>query len=969
MAIRQDQVQLKIDFITDESRSLAKTLLQTKEYNDAIESSRAKIQSYHAQLHAGKKTEEQSLEIKKKIADEEAHIATNLRKVLDEGKKVEKLDFSKVTPAQLVERARQLGIAMRQIPQSAPEFKELQAELIAVNTQLKIVNNTAKGIAVENGNGGLFGRILGVAGGVGLFELAKNAIRSVRDFGKAAVAEVDSQLKADAQIKEAIRSTAGVAGKSLEELKGQAEQLQEITLFSDDQTEGAQALLLTFTNIRGEIFDNTIPLVQDLSTAFNQDLSSSAIQVGKALNDPIKGVTALQRVGITFSAEQKKMIKSLVETGDVAGAQKIILGELERQVGGSAAAAAKAGDTFKLLQNQFAEIKEVVGLLILNGLKTFQSTIQSITSAIKDLISVPFSQELRSQQTEFNILIGVLQDTNTKESERAAIIKTLKAEYPQYLQFVGDDAKGQIDLAKTLEFGNSLFEKRILLQATEEERTKLVKERIKVENDLTKALQDRERSKGVNVARGGSIRNEAGDLARTENVAVQAETRVQRLRNQLDEINTDLKDLTNTANETALRTAGKSIAALEAEINGLFKGKPTSQGGGGGGDRDTKGVKAEAEAAAGSLAFLRKQIADLQEEIEKAPGEAKVLAPLLAKLKEAERALKGLEAKIAELNNPTGDNAPTLDQINAEFGGAPKPKPKGFSDSELESIIEFNDARVEDEQITIDEITALKDDEEKKDITRRELALSAAKSLSDAYFQIKQNQLARETAAALTALDNEYGNRIAAAEGNNGEQERLQKELEVRKAKIEREAARKRKDLAIKEAIVAGALAVISALKTGPLAAIAAGIAAAAQVAIIASQKFARGGYTGRGSGARDSSGYRPAGIVHEGEYVAPKWQVESPETGPVVQWLENRRLRGYAAGGLVTLNTTPSSIPAGVTNSASSSPDIARLNSVVEQLSAVVANFPRESKARVVITELETEQSRLDNVRDAASI
>lgn len=969
MAVRKDEVQLDIRFVTDESRALARTLVDTKKYNDEIKAAQKNINDYRKELEKAGADETKRAVALGKIAEAEKKVAAGYNEIAAAGKKVEGIDLSKVTPAQLVERARQLAIEMRNIPQSAPRFKELQAELAKVNAQLKITNDTAKGIAADAGEGGLFGKILGVAGGVGLFELAKGAINSLVNFGKTAVAEVDSQLKADAQIKEAIRSTAGVAGKSLSELKGQAEALQDVTLFSDDQTQEAQALLLTFTNIGGEIFDNTIPIIQDLATAFKQDLSSSSIQVGKALNDPINGVTALQRVGITFSGEQKKLIKTLVDTGDVAGAQTIILKELERQVGGSAQAAAKAGaGPFQLLKNQFGEIKESIGGLILNGLTKFMSTIQAITSAIKDFVSVPLSEELRSQQSEFNALVGVLQDTNTKESERAGIIKTLKEQYPQYLQFVGDDAQGQIDLAKTLEFGNSLFEKRILLQATEEERTALTKEKIRLENELTKALLEQQKAKGVAVSR-GAIRNDASDIAQTENVATQTQSRVQAIRTELDDIRSELIDLTKTSDETALRTTGKSISQLEAEINGLFGGSKkgsgdTSGGGGSGGG----GIKKEAEAAAGSLAFLRKQIAELQKQIEESPNDSKVLKPLIQQLKIAERQLQALEDKIKELNNPTVDGPPSLGDIDAAFGTTTTGSKPGVKDSELESIIGFNDARVEDELITIGEIEAIDADAERRRGERREAILSAAASVSDAYFQIRQNQLQQETQSTLSALDAQYAGRIKAAEGNSREQERLQRELEVKKAKIEREAAKKRKALAIQEAVIAGALAVVKALPNA-VAAIAAGVAAAAQIAIISSQKFDRGGYTGRGYGSRDSSGYRQAGIVHEGEYVAPKWQVDHPETAPVVRWLENRRLRGYASGGLVTLNTTPSSIPGPSSSSAPSFGELNRLNETLGMLTLAVANFPRTVKASVGILDIEDKQGELDRVRDSASI
>ena len=106
--------------------------------------------------------------------------------------------------------------------------------------------------------------------------------------------------------------------------------------------------LLTFKGIRNEvgkgnkIFDQATGIMADMSVALGQDTTTSAMQLGKALNDPIKGMTALRRVGVTFTEAQEKQIK-LQESGDTMGAQKIILRELRDEFGGSAKA---AGETF-----------------------------------------------------------------------------------------------------------------------------------------------------------------------------------------------------------------------------------------------------------------------------------------------------------------------------------------------------------------------------------------------------------------------------------------------------------------------------------------------------------------------------------------------------------------------------------------------------------------------------------------------
>jgi phage-related minor tail protein len=104
----------------------------------------------------------------------------------------------------------------------------------------------------------------------------------------------------------------------------------------------SQNVLLTFTKVRNEagkgndIFTQGTKAALNLSTALGTDLQASTIQVGKALNDPIKGVTALQRVGVSFTAAQKDQIAAMVKSGDTMGAQKLILGELSTEFGGAA---------------------------------------------------------------------------------------------------------------------------------------------------------------------------------------------------------------------------------------------------------------------------------------------------------------------------------------------------------------------------------------------------------------------------------------------------------------------------------------------------------------------------------------------------------------------------------------------------------------------------------------------------------
>ena len=84
-----------------------------------------------------------------------------------------------------------------------------------------------------------------------------------------------------------------------------------------------------------------------MSVALGEDSKNASIQLGKALNDPILGITSLKRVGVSFTQSQKDQIKVLVESGHKMKAQKLILKELQTEFGGAAAAAATPMDKLK----------------------------------------------------------------------------------------------------------------------------------------------------------------------------------------------------------------------------------------------------------------------------------------------------------------------------------------------------------------------------------------------------------------------------------------------------------------------------------------------------------------------------------------------------------------------------------------------------------------------------------------------
>lgn len=114
--------------------------------------------------------------------------------------------------------------------------------------------------------------------------------------------------------------------------------------------------LLTFGNVAGTVFDRAQVAALDLATRMGGDLQAATLTIGKALNDPVKGLTALGRAGIQFTAQQKEQIKQMVAVGDAAGAQSIMLAELEKQFGGAAKAAGDA-DAWKPLKTALMDLE------------------------------------------------------------------------------------------------------------------------------------------------------------------------------------------------------------------------------------------------------------------------------------------------------------------------------------------------------------------------------------------------------------------------------------------------------------------------------------------------------------------------------------------------------------------------------------------------------------------------------------
>ncbi len=257
----------------------------------------------------------------------------------------------------------------------------------------RAADETGPGLqALSEIGGGVRGVMEDFAGRAGM---AGSALAGLGPAGLAAAAAIGATVsaltmgmrdfslaeQASLRLEAVIKTTGHSAGVTAGEIEALADRLEASTMATAEQVKEAAAGLATFRTVAGDVFTDAVRLAQDMAAVFGGDVRSAAVQLGKALEDPEQGLTALRRAGVTFTDSQREMIVAMFEAGDTAEAQRHILAALEQQVGGAGAAEAqglagatkKAADAWGNLMEEFAETSGAVDIAMssLSGLQAW----------------------------------------------------------------------------------------------------------------------------------------------------------------------------------------------------------------------------------------------------------------------------------------------------------------------------------------------------------------------------------------------------------------------------------------------------------------------------------------------------------------------------------------------------------------------------------------------------------------------
>ena len=1000
MAVRQDKVQLNIEFVTDESRALAKVNTDmrglTKELNEA----------------------------RRKGGD----VADVMRRISEAGGKVEKLDLTRIAPDQLVTRARQLQRVLSKIPESAPGAARLQAEYKRINDRLANIRQNGRGVA-QAFRGGQGGGLLGfLKSGVGQFlgfaAAAQAAWLALQNITQASAqfqkfeAVLTNTLGSKSEAKKALDQLTDFAAETpfqVDELIGSYIKLVNRGL---KPTREELVQMADLTASQGKGFEQLTEAVLDAATGEFERLKEFGIKA-KSQGD---------QVTLTFKDQEIQVAKT-----EAAITQAIIgFGKLNGVQGSTAAISGTLEGKISNLGDRITQMWKKLGEGIIgNGIGAAIDALSALAGWIGRVAGEEETRAdvVRSSQADFNLQIQTLQRGNLTAQARAQLIAEINDKYGDYLPNLIEETATLGELKRAQELANRAFESRIILLAAEDRLADVAKRRLEakraeldLEREVTKAKEDqqtveeRQRANRTDPGFAGvGIGNNASGQVAANNLLADAIERANENKREQIRLEEEFQEELQVARE------------LGADIDGVLNGGGSGGIGGGGGAGPTskdplgdalKRLK-ENFAQAALLAEQQRIREEISEQdyqrrlLELKAAEYQMQLDLFKKFKK-EESLAAEEARTELLRAQTtlaGRGAVAVAELPGG-GGLPGGVERRGVDSRLEAVDKQADKEAQglqqarNERLINEDQFALARLQLKRNVMAQEIEILRTGNEAEV-------TLANEKAEQLKEIDQQlFDKRTDLAEREAALKQQLQQEttsatLAAGQAVIDLlgrdEEARKKNAKLIKafeigRIIIAG----ISELQQIRLAAaaqaglfpalgpvilaksiaqqVASGVQTAAAVAKVSSAKFARGGmpkfgvFGGKSHAAGGNRGYFEDGTQIE---------VERDETFAIV----NKNARGllaqlsavnaatggvpfFARGG-VALNapaTTPR-LTAGALAPAAPQQDNRELVDEIRALRGEVARSQRQLKAYVLLTDLTQAQGDMAAVEGASEV
>lgn len=263
-----------------------------------------------------------------------------------------------------------------------------QADVKAVITAQDNASGAISGVTKSLGGmqGGL-STVMATALGFNLGNIMMKAESSVVGFVKNSLKEFGDYQAAQAQIQAVLKSTNNQYNLSSAQVSALGDSLKKTTVYTDEQTNQSLALLLSMKNLGSVGIGNVLSMSADLATRMGKDLPNASQTLGRALQDPANSSRLLRSVGLDLSSQLQKQIKDMQASGNIAGAQKLLMDGLRDKVGGAAKA---YGDTFPgeiaKAHRAFQEFERAAGGDMVKALTELGTKFMEFIKAVQPLV-------------------------------------------------------------------------------------------------------------------------------------------------------------------------------------------------------------------------------------------------------------------------------------------------------------------------------------------------------------------------------------------------------------------------------------------------------------------------------------------------------------------------------------------------------------------------------------------------------
>ena len=330
--------------------------------------------------------------------------------------------FDKLTKE---EKEAEIGIQL--FSKLTAKANELQGAMSKVPKE----TNRVKGSLISLGDLITGGLITG-----GLFALASSA----KAFGAAAISEFTQAETALSKIKAQLTATGNVSGKTAEQLKALATKIEiNVGIDGDQVLNEVTSNLLKFVRVQGEVFERAQTNAVDLAQVMGGDLAGATNLLGKALDNPIKGISLLNKAGIGLSEATQKQIKDAVKANDLYKAQGIILTEVEGRVKGVSGAIQNSDlQNLRAATVAWNNFKETVGGVIISITNSFFKLGKEISDGtlftpvglkITKVALDDLTESIVKETSALDLSFKALKDDNLSRESKKVIMDDLESKY------------------------------------------------------------------------------------------------------------------------------------------------------------------------------------------------------------------------------------------------------------------------------------------------------------------------------------------------------------------------------------------------------------------------------------------------------------------------------------------------------------------------------------------------------------